>query len=92
MVQAWVALVPPSLMLNKWHTRIKTLEENVKLYTQTKLPQEIISGVKEKAEMLSPFHLSTTNLARMLNPYVKNSGEHKNPKFGLSDFSARYPI
>ena len=72
MVQAGVALVPPSLMLNKWHTETKTMEQNVKVYTQTKLPQEIISGVEEKAEMLSPFHISTTNLAKMLSPDVKN--------------------
>ncbi|KAK1371776.1 Casein kinase I family protein-like 1 [Heracleum sosnowskyi] len=72
LVLAGGVLVPPSLVFNYWHTRSRTIEEDVRLFTQ-KLHQEILSGVEVKADLLSPLHSSATNLVRMLSSSVNES-------------------
>lgn len=74
MVQSGIAMVPPSVVLRDWQTSRANVEEDLKLYSY-KLPQEVLSGVAGKADMLAPLHLSTTNLARTISSYVNDTDQ-----------------
>ncbi|KAF1001608.1 hypothetical protein AG4045_026177, partial [Apium graveolens] len=59
-------LVPSSLMFNYWHSRGKSIEQDVRLFSQN-LQQEILYGVGVKADLFSPLQSSANNLARILS-------------------------
>ncbi|XP_074364435.1 histidine kinase CKI1-like [Apium graveolens] len=62
-------LVPSSLMFNYWHSRGKSIEQDVRLFSQN-LQQEILYGVGVKADLFSPLQSSANNLARILSSRV----------------------
>lgn len=79
MVQAGIAMVPPSVMLRHWQTRRGNVEEDLRVYSY-KLPQEVLSGVAVKADLLAPLHLSSTNLARSISSYVNGTDQLSFPR------------
>lgn len=81
-LQAGVVMVPPSVVLKKWHSRTRAMERDVELFTR-KLYQQILSGVEVNAELLAPLHSSTTDLARMLSSNVND------PELSFSKIKSR---
>ncbi|XP_074337425.1 histidine kinase CKI1-like [Apium graveolens] len=69
-----IAMVPPSVVLREWQTSRGNVEEDLRLYSY-KLPQEELSGVAAKADLLAPLHLSTINLARTIGSYVNDTDQ-----------------
>ncbi|KAL1831133.1 hypothetical protein ACET3Z_000784 [Daucus carota] len=82
LLDSGVVMVPPSVVLKKWHSRTRAMERDVELFTR-KLYQQILSGVEVNAELLAPLHSSTTDLARMLSSNVND------PELSFSKIKSR---